>query len=66
MVVFNMANWSILKLFGIVCGHCAYFMVIWYIFPRFGMLYQEKAGNPVNTSSAEDLGRKIKSTIGMQ
>jgi hypothetical protein len=23
-----------------------YFMVIWYIFPRFGMLYQEKSGNP--------------------
>jgi hypothetical protein len=21
-------------------------MVIWYIFPRFGMLYQEKSGNP--------------------
>jgi hypothetical protein len=21
-------------------------MVIWYIFPRFGMLYQEKTGNP--------------------
>jgi hypothetical protein len=23
-----------------------YFMVICYIFPRFGMLYQEKSGNP--------------------
>jgi hypothetical protein len=22
-------------------------MVIWYIFSRFGMLYQEKSGNPV-------------------
>jgi hypothetical protein len=22
-------------------------MVIWYIFPRFGILYQEKSGNPV-------------------
>jgi hypothetical protein len=21
-------------------------MVIWYIFPRFGLLYQEKSGNP--------------------
>jgi hypothetical protein len=23
-----------------------YFIVIWYIFPVFGMLYQEKSGNP--------------------
>jgi hypothetical protein len=28
-------------------GHLAYFMVIWLIFPRFGMLYQGKSGNPV-------------------
>jgi hypothetical protein len=25
-------------------------MVIWYIFPRFGMLYQEKSANPVPKS----------------
>jgi hypothetical protein len=30
---------SILWPFGI-------FVVIWYIFPRFGMLYQEKSANP--------------------
>jgi hypothetical protein len=23
-----------------------HFMAIWYIFPHFGMLYQEKSGNP--------------------
>jgi hypothetical protein len=23
-----------------------YFVAIWYIFPRFGILYQEKSGNP--------------------
>jgi hypothetical protein len=23
-----------------------YFVVIWYIFPRFGILYLEKSGNP--------------------
>jgi hypothetical protein len=27
-------------------GHFVYFMVIWYIFPRFGILDQEKYGNP--------------------
>jgi hypothetical protein len=44
---------------GIVNGHLEYltsiwnilgtfgkFVVIWYIIPRFGMLYQEKSGNP--------------------
>jgi hypothetical protein len=27
--------------FGIYCG-----IYIWYIFPRFGIFYQEKSGNP--------------------
>jgi hypothetical protein len=27
-------------------GICMYLEVIWYIFPRFGILYQEKSGNP--------------------
>jgi hypothetical protein len=26
-------------------------MVIWYIFPRFGKLHQEKSGSPVSNSS---------------
>jgi hypothetical protein len=25
-----------------------YFVIIWYIFPRFGMLHQEKSGNPAS------------------
>jgi hypothetical protein len=41
-----MAIWYILWLFGIFYGHLVYFMVIWYIFPRFGKLHQEKSGNP--------------------
>jgi hypothetical protein len=36
----------ILRLFGVVCGHLAYFMVI----SHFDMLYQEKSGNPVYMS----------------
>jgi hypothetical protein len=32
--------------FDIFCGRLANFMVIWYIFPRLGMLYQENSGNP--------------------
>jgi hypothetical protein len=39
-------------LFGIFYGNLVYFtaivnvVVIWYIFPRFGILCQEKSGNP--------------------
>jgi hypothetical protein len=33
-------------IFGIFCGLLVYFMFNWYIFPRFGLLYQEKSGNP--------------------
>jgi hypothetical protein len=42
-----MSTWFILWPFEIFYGHWVYFVVIWYIFPRFGMLYLEKSGNPV-------------------
>jgi hypothetical protein len=40
--------WYILWSFGIFDGHVEYFVGIWYIcgLPVFGMLYQEKSGNP--------------------
>jgi hypothetical protein len=31
---------------GNILWHLVYFVVIWYIFPRFGILDQEKSGNP--------------------
>jgi hypothetical protein len=40
-----MAIWSILGTLEICYGHLVYFVVIWYIFPRFGILDQEKSGN---------------------
>jgi hypothetical protein len=47
--------WFILWTFGvgiyghlIFLGRLEYFVVIWYIFPRFGMLYREKPGNPAD------------------
>jgi hypothetical protein len=36
------AIWHILWPFGI------FLVYFWYIFTRFGMLYQEKAGNPAH------------------
>jgi hypothetical protein len=37
-------------------GHLDKFVVIWYIFPGFGILYQEKYGNPADDG-------KVKATI---
>jgi hypothetical protein len=42
-LVYFTAIGNILWSFGI----CTYFVVIWYIFPLFGILNQEKSGNPV-------------------
>jgi hypothetical protein len=38
-------SWSILRTFVILHGHLVYFVLIWYIFPRFGKLSQEESGN---------------------
>jgi hypothetical protein len=48
MLLYFMGIWPILRLFGTFSGHLVYFMAIWYIFPRFGMLHQEKSGDPVS------------------
>jgi hypothetical protein len=39
-----MSIWKILCPFGILYGRLVYFVVIWYIFPHFGMLYLEEYG----------------------
>jgi hypothetical protein len=41
-----MTIWSILLPLEILNGHLVHFVVIWYIFPRFGTFYQEISGNP--------------------
>jgi hypothetical protein len=33
-------SWYIIWQFGLFDGHLVYFVVIWYIFPRFGILGQ--------------------------
>jgi hypothetical protein len=45
MLVYIMNICSILQPSNIFYGHLVYFLVNWYIFPRVGMLYQEKSGN---------------------
>jgi hypothetical protein len=38
----------LLMRFGVFYGHSEYYVAIWYIISHFGMLYQEKSGNPVH------------------
>jgi hypothetical protein len=49
MLVHFTVIWYILWPFGIFCGHLVYVMVIWNIFPHFGILYLEKSGNPADS-----------------
>jgi hypothetical protein len=50
----DVGSWYILRTFALFYGHSTYifygllvyFKVIWYIFPRVGILHQEKSGNP--------------------
>jgi hypothetical protein len=41
-----MAIWIILRTFWDIYDHLAHFVFIWYIFSSFGIMYQEKSGNP--------------------
>jgi hypothetical protein len=46
ILVYFISIRSILWLLEIFYGHLVYFVVIWNMFPRFGILDQEKSGNP--------------------
>jgi hypothetical protein len=46
ILLYFVTTWSILQPLEIFYGHLVYFVVIWYISPRFGILDQEKSGNP--------------------
>jgi hypothetical protein len=32
--------------FGVFYGHLVYYVLVWYIFSKFGMFYEEKSGSP--------------------
>jgi hypothetical protein len=51
MVIWYIFGYVFGIFFGYVFGiflvmYLLYFMVIWYIFPRVGMFYRKKSGNP--------------------
>jgi hypothetical protein len=45
-LVYFTTIWRILLLLEIFNCRLVYIVVIWYIFPSFGILCQEKSGNP--------------------
>jgi hypothetical protein len=45
VLVYYMSFGSILRLFGIFCGHMVYFVVIWNFYP-FWYVATKKTGNP--------------------
>jgi hypothetical protein len=58
-----MAIWYVLWPFGTFLGHLVQFMVIWYIFSHFGMLNQEKSGNPGCSFGRQKLQPKFPSSV---
>jgi hypothetical protein len=67
-----MAIWNILWILGIFYDYLAHFVFIWYIFSGFGIMYQEKSGNPALAawsdgivSSSGVMSREIESRQGV-
>jgi hypothetical protein len=48
MLIYFMSIWNILQTFGIFYEHWEHVLFIWYNFSGFGIMYQEKSGNPVS------------------
>jgi hypothetical protein len=47
MLIYFIAIWNIFRTFWKFYGHLEQFLLIWYIFSGFGIMYQERSGNPV-------------------
>jgi hypothetical protein len=46
MLIYFMTTCNISRTFEIFYDHMVHFVFIWYIFSGFGIMYQEKSGNP--------------------
>jgi hypothetical protein len=65
MPIYFLVVWNILRSFGVFYGHLENVVVIWYIFPHFGILCQEKSGNPVlNGRSVKKMGPESFAPLG--
>jgi hypothetical protein len=62
--IFWIFDLGILRPLCIFCDHLVYFMLIRYIFFHFGMLHQEKSGNPAVDSLETARGKKGPPCLG--
>jgi hypothetical protein len=46
MFTYCMAIWNILRIFGMFYDHLVHFVFLWHSFSGFGIMHQEKSGNP--------------------
>jgi hypothetical protein len=51
ILLYFMTIWSILRPLEIFYGHLEHFVIIWYIYPRFGILDQEKRATLIGVAS---------------
>jgi hypothetical protein len=56
MLIYFMPISNILRTFVIFYDHWVHFVFIWYIFSVFGIMHQEKSGNPDNGGLFRDVG----------
>jgi hypothetical protein len=56
--MYHMTIWSILRPLEIFYGHLVYFVVIWYIFRRFGIFGPRKIWQPCFVPAASVFSRK--------
>jgi hypothetical protein len=61
MLKYFMAIWNILQTFEIIYDHLVQFVFIWYIFSGFGIMRQEKSGNPA--VEAQNISLNINSKL---
>jgi hypothetical protein len=61
--VYILAILVVLRQFGVFYLHWEYFVVIWYIFSHFGMLQQEKSGNPGRGAISEKHLQQLASSV---
>jgi hypothetical protein len=50
MLLYYIAIWNIWLTFGIFYDYLVHFVIIWYILSGFGIMCQEKSGNPAHAN----------------
>jgi hypothetical protein len=63
MYIYFMAIWKILRTLGIFYDYLVHFVFIWCIFSGFGIMYQEKSGNPGQAAACFKMAVSLTTTM---